>query len=460
LSVVRRNVRGVIAVPFELPVEVFDLPGDAPLDLSRWDGRGVPAAVLLSWVEDAPITASTAAVVESIDAAELAAADLPRLLQAWDRAESHAAAKKATVIARLAHECRQFRGWDDQDPTANETGVALRLPLLHAQREVHRSRRLHTHLPQTLGMWLDGSITRGHVRKILSATGTLGQAKCAQVEELALPGAEDLSVTEFGQRVARAVAKVHPRDVSERHRDAAKDADVTLAIDDDGIGWITANMPGVDATVVKTAVDAYAAAAKARGDDRSLGVLRTEGLRLMCQRYLTGELTGRVPTVHGRPVTINLCATPAALLGLTDTPALIPETGTPVPIETIRAMAHEAKLRWMTISETDGTLIDYVPTSYRLSRPLHEFIDATYVHSVGPHATTPATRADGEHLIPHGDPGGDTSPDNTAPMDRGWHNAKTHLGFKVKRQPGGEITWTTPLGQTYTVHPYDYRLGP
>src|SRR3954464_8665409 len=107
-------------MPFELPGQVLDLPRHQPLDLSRWDGRGVPAAVLLSWVEDGAITPSTVAVLESIDAAELAPADLPRLLNAWDRLESHAAARKATVIARLAHECRDYRGWDDQDPTANE----------------------------------------------------------------------------------------------------------------------------------------------------------------------------------------------------------------------------------------------------------------------------------------------------------------------------------------------------
>ncbi|HET7530334.1 MAG TPA: hypothetical protein VFJ98_05180, partial [Mycobacteriales bacterium] len=77
-----------------------------------------------------------------------------------------------------------------------------------------------------------------------------------------------------------------------------------------------------------------------------------------------------------------------------------------------------------------------------------------------PHSTTPAARTDGEHVIRHGDPGGDTGPDNNVPMDRGWHNAKTHLGFKVVRNDDGSLTWTTPLGQTFTVHPYDYRLGP
>src|SRR4051794_37944826 len=141
------------------------------------------------------------ALLASIDAGELAPADLPRLLKAWDRAESHAAAKKATVIARLAHECRAFKGWDDQERTANETSVALRIPLGHAHGEVHRSKRLHTHLPQTLGMWLDGLITKAHVRKMLSATARLVQDKCAQVEDLALPGADTLSVSAFAQKV-------------------------------------------------------------------------------------------------------------------------------------------------------------------------------------------------------------------------------------------------------------------
>ena len=30
----------------------------------------------------------------------------------------------------------------------------------------------------------------------------------------------------------------------------------------------------------------------------------------------------------------------------------------------------------------------------------------------------------------------------------------------VKRRPDGRIEWTTPLGQTVTVDPYYYRLGP
>jgi hypothetical protein len=108
--------------------------------------------------------------------------------------------------------------------------------LQQAQAEVARSTRLLTHLPRTLGMWLDGQITRQHVRVIYRATASLGQTKCAQVEEIVLPGADLLSVTKFKEKVHRAVAKVNPRDLTERHRDAAKDADVTMNVDENAIG--------------------------------------------------------------------------------------------------------------------------------------------------------------------------------------------------------------------------------
>src|SRR4051794_24082464 len=159
-------------------------------------------------MEDAPISASTTAMLESIDPAELAASDLPRLLKASDRLESHAAAKKATVIAGLAHECREFKGWDDQDPTANETSVALAGAARPRARggppqqatahpppadTRHVARRAHH----------QGARAQDALRDV-----TARQDKCAQVEDIALPGAEHLSVAEFATR-SRAVAKVH-----------------------------------------------------------------------------------------------------------------------------------------------------------------------------------------------------------------------------------------------------------
>jgi hypothetical protein len=187
-------------------------------------------------------------------------------------------------------------------------------------------------------------------------------------------------------------------------------------------------------------------------------VIRAEALRVFAEAYLTGALPGaHIPTVHGRPVEIQICATPEAMLGLAETPAEIPGVG-PVPIETVRQMARDAKLRWLTIDTDTGRLLDRNPTSRRIPTPLHAHADTTYVTSIGPHSTVPAERCDGEHLNPF--PHGHTTSTNIAPMDRPWHRAKTFAGFRPIRHPDGTITWHTPLGQTVTVEPYDYRLGP
>jgi hypothetical protein len=189
-----------------------------------------------------------------------------------------------------------------------------------------------------------------------------------------------------------------------------------------------------------------------------MGVLRAEGQRKMAESYLTGLMTGTKPTHHGRPVEVHVAVTPDALLGMTDTPAEIPGVG-PVPIEVVRDMIRDAKIRWLTISEDNGRLLDRNPTSWRIPAAVHAFADTAYPISIGPHSTVPAERCDGEHLIAH--PHGPTAEDNIAPMDRGWHRPKTHVpGMNVKRRPDGRIEWTTPLGQTIIVDPYDYRLGP
>jgi len=46
---------------------------------------------------------------------------------------------------------------------------------------------------------------------------------------------------------------------------------------------------------------------------------------------------------------------------------------------------------------------------------------------------------------------------NLIPLDRRWHRAKTLHGVRIALADDGTVTITTPLGQTRTVTPYDYR---
>jgi hypothetical protein len=224
--------------------------------------------------------------------------------------------------------------------------------------------------------------------------------------------------------------------------------------DDDAMAWLTARMPLVDAMVVKAAVDAYATSRKAGGDGRPIGVLRAEALRVFADRYLTGD---DAPTSHGRPIEVHLAATPAALAGLAETPAEIPSVG-PVPIEVVRDIARDARMRVLTVDPDNGRLLDYGRTTYRVPSALAAHVVARDVRSVAPHSTVPARRADIDHLEPF--PVGPTSEPNLAAFDRRWHRAKTHGDVSARRRSDGGVDWTSPLGQRAVTRPYDYRLGP
>jgi hypothetical protein len=90
---------------------------------------------------------------------------------------------------------------------------------------------------------------------------------------------------------------------------------------------------------------------------------------------------------------------------------------------------------------------------------LADKVTATYVTSASPFSTVAASACDLDHNKAY--PEGPTSELNVTPFDRRWHRAKTHWGFKVKRDPAtAVVTWTSPSGLTHKIDPYDYRTGP
>lgn len=449
-----------IGVEVNVPVEVLHSPLDTfGLAPQGWDREDpLPDQIALRWVDGQPFAAWSVTLMSEIDPARLPATDLPTYHRLSQKAQTFLRAKQYRAVVAIAGISSKGVRFDEVDTGAHELVCALKIPLGAAQTEVYRARRLATHLPGTQALFDRAEITERHVIKMISHTGHLTPEECALVEDTVLARAPELSVAEFARRLRRAVAKVHPRQAKERHDAEAAKSDVTFQPAADAMGWLTSYLPVIDALTCKSAYDHYAFAKKKAGDPRPIGVLRAEAQRVFAQAYLSGRLTGTVPTHHGRPVEIQVAVTPDALLGLTDTPAEIPGVG-PVPIEVIRAMIHDAKLRWLTISADTGALLDRNPKTWRIPANVHAFADTAYPTSVGPYSTVPAARCDGEHVIRH--PDGPTTEENVVPMDRGWHRPKTHKpGMTVKRRPDGRIDWTTPLGQTVIVDPYDYRLGP
>ena len=65
-------------------------------------------------------------------------------------------------------------------------------------------------------------------------------------------------------------------------------------------------------------------------------------------------------------------------------------------------------------------------------------------------------RHDDDHIDPYvlmdqGGPPGQTSTENLARLCRFRHRVKTHSDWDYRREPDGSLTWTSPLGRSYTV---------
>ena len=116
------------------------------------------------------------------------------------------------------------------------------------------------------------------------------------------------------------------------------------------------------------------------------------------------------------------------------------------------------RLRLMVIDESTGRLVHRAVDAYRPTAEQVAHVRSEYVFSVGPGSQVPAGRTDTDHPIPY--PQGPTRIGNLVPNDRVWHNGHTRQQLSVTVDDTGTVTWTSVLGQTRTVTPYDYRTPP
>jgi hypothetical protein len=172
----------------------------------------------------------------------------------------------------------------------------------------------------------------------------------------------------------------------------------------------------------------------------------------------------RPPVRHGRPVTVNLTLPVSALLGHTDTPAEFDTGQAYIPAGHVRDLIPDSLIRRLLHDPLTGSLVEISP-GYRIPARIADAV-ATRDHTpMVPTGSTASPHAgDIDHINPYHD-GGPTTATNLTAFTRRWHNVKTRgqhtpHGWHTHRNPDGTLTWTSPHGRRYTVHPYDYRDGP
>jgi hypothetical protein len=202
--------------------------------------------------------------------------ELVGMLCAWDRVESHAAARKLAVIAELG---RRNPAPEDAEFIADEIANALGESRWRAGELMGTADRLGTHLPGTRAALQDGMVSLSKARLIVTATGLLDPAEAAAAEAGVLDRATRLTPGGLRAAIARAVMEAAPEKARKRRETAARFARVERWAEDSGNAALAGReLAPAEALAADDRITARARELKAAGLDGGIDELRARAL--------------------------------------------------------------------------------------------------------------------------------------------------------------------------------------
>jgi hypothetical protein len=429
-----------------------------------------------------------------------------------------AAAYEAELVLGLADDspdaddpppgCPGARSWkpDTELPGVSEfftaeLAVVLNCGPVAAARLAHRAWTLRESLPGTWAALAAGELDEYRARILVEALEHAAPALARQVEARLLPGAAQLTAGKLRKRALALLLECDPDAGERRCEQAQRRADVRVEPSlDEGMARLTADLPVDVAAACHDMIDQLAVLLKADGDDRPIGLLRTQ---VAADLILRPWQTGRAVTAH-----LQITATLASLAGQSTECGAV--NGLPITAAHLRDLLHrldalgvrtpEGGSLTVALTEDDGTLraTGTLPRLRRIAaRGCPDHPDSTLsdtgtgagcgcavldrpdeVHRYTPSAAQQAfvhTRdrtcrmptcgqrvgwADIDHVLPHAC-GGPTDCANMCCLCRSHHRLKTHArGWRFHMDPDGTLTVTTPSGITRTTRPPGMRPPP
>jgi hypothetical protein len=477
--------------------------------MQRMSGASRVEGFLIDWVRIQP-EPDPRLPVSWLEAEEVAD-ELGRI----QRNRARETAREAELILRLAElrpdvDDRQpgtpgarSRTWRKADPEF--AGVSEFFPdeLAHAINlgrgtAAFRARRAYTwrdNLPATYSALRRGEIDERRAGVLADALQYVSSELAQRVESVVLPEAVDLSLSALRRRASEVLAELDATAIDERHEEAEKAADVRVHDAGDGMATLSADMTAEEAAACHDVIDQLARMAKADGDPRPIGRIRTSIHSMLILRPADSGLPG---------VTVNLAVT-AALEGLEGSSARGGEVnGVAVTATHLRALLRrigglglttpEGGSLTFALTDADGRLLATVTTA-ELARlvkrgcPDHADTEAGTPSDCGRPVLGPPSATDGyeptagqqrfiethdrrcrtpncgqrvgwadlDHVAPHGQ-GGRTTCTNLCCLCRSHHRLKTFArGWTFRMDADGTLHVTSPSGVTRTTRPPGLR---
>ncbi len=384
------------------------------------------------------------------------------------RAENCAAAARLVAIGELYSvrmtQSGETQDWavDAADAVTAEISAVLNVTRALAASHLRYAQALREDLPLVGRAFIAGDIDERTFRAVVFRTGLIMDAEVrADLDArlaLGLPRWGALTTQQLAARIDKIVASVD-LDAVRRRKDRVAGREVFVGDVDNGLTEIHATVTAADGHATADRLTALAHTV-CEHDPRSLAERRADAFgamaahadRLACRCGLPDCPAAEGPVASA--VVIHVIAERATVDGTGITPAAMLGYEGLIPAEMIAELAKAARLRPL-IHPTDAPPeAGYVP-----SRGLADYVRCRDMTCRFPGCTTPATKADVDHTVPHG-AGGPTQAANLKCLCRFHHLIKTFWGWKDDQLPDGTVIWTAPTGARYLTHPGSAYLFP
>jgi hypothetical protein len=471
--------------------------------MRRLAGTSVVEGFLVDWVARQPVPEPLAPVAWLSDVQ--VAAEIDEL----QRHRARQAAREAELILRLAAlrpddddpppgapgaRSRTWRRTEPEFPGVSEfflaeVAHALNLGRGTAAFRMRRALAWRDNLPATFARLRSGTLDERRAGVLADVLGGVTAELAGAVEERLLPEASDLSVRGLERRARELLAELDAAGSDERRQEAARSSDVFLQPAGDGRATLGAELPADEAAEAYDLIDQLARMAKADGDARPIGQIRTEIFSLLLRR--PGG-TGLPPVAAHLVITAALaslegsCSAPGEVNGVVITAAHLRDLLTRVGA--LGLTAPEGGDLSFALTDDEGRLIATLTPAElaRLARrgcPTHPAGDCGCGLTGPPPPTTAyeptakqrafvTTRdrtcrmpgcgqrvgwADLDHVTAHAC-GGQTTCTNLCCLCRSHHRLKTFApGWTFRMQLDGTLQVTSPSGISRTTRPPGLR---
>jgi hypothetical protein len=365
----------------------------------------------------------------------------------------------------------------------HELAAALHATPGHATARIAAARLLHSALKATGDRLRAGSLDPYRVWLITDTLTSLGShptgvAAARQVEAEILGRAASMTGGQLRKALRKGCRAVDPDWGARMFAKARKTRRVGFDFrGQDGLVTLYAALPPVEALAVKDRLEQLAAVPSRTPPGEGGGEERCHDER-MADALVTAVLGAKPddPTTPAAPgIVLQVLVPLPTLLGLREDTAELVGYGD-IPAGMAREMAGDAAWELWIHDELNGHLLDQGKHSYPPNAPLGRYITNRDRYCRFPGCPRPAASCDKDHTEPFDHrsaqdcrapdaatcdpdlhPGGSTSAANLSCLCRRTHRAKTFGDYQTRQDPDGTQHWITPLGRTYTTHPWDYR---